>query len=37
LSLEFAAMEVQGFSFNRGLVMMAVDVILLGFLGFYLD
>ena len=30
-------MEVQGFTFNSGLVMLAIDVIVLAFLGFYLD
>jgi hypothetical protein len=37
LSLEFAALKVQGISFNEGLVMLAIDVVLLGFLGFYFD
>lgn len=37
LSLEFAAMEVQGYTFNTGLTMLLADVVLLAFLGFYLD
>lgn len=30
-------MEVQGFTFYNGLAMLAIDVVVLAFLGFYLD
>lgn len=30
-------MEVQGFTFNSGLLMLAFDVVFLAFLGYYLD
>ena len=30
-------MQVQGFSFNDGLLMLTIDMVLLGFLGYYLD
>ena len=35
--MEFAAYQVQGFSFNEGLIMLSIDVVLLAFLGYYLD
>ena len=37
LSLEFAKMEVQGFSFMEGLAILAFDVVFMAFLGYYLD
>ena len=30
-------MEVQGFTFVNGLVMLALDVVILAFIGYYLD
>ena len=30
-------MSVQGYTFIEGLIMLAIDVILLAFLGYYLD
>ena len=37
LSMEFAAMQVQGISFNEGLVMLTIDVFVLAFIGYYFD
>ena len=37
LSLEFASMKVQGISFNEGLAMLAIDILVLGFIGYYFD
>ena len=30
-------MSVQGYTFIEGLIMLAIDVVLLAFLGYYLD
>ena len=37
LSLEFASMKVQGISFNEGLAMLAIDILVLAFIGYYFD
>lgn len=35
--MEFAAMQVQGISFNEGLIMLVIDVVVLAFIGYYFD
>ena len=37
LSIEFAALPVQNFSYNDGILMLLIDVVLLSFLGYYFD
>ena len=37
LSVEFAFMRVQNYTYMEGLAMLTFDIVLLGFIGYYLD